>query len=228
MRPQKICVYVWEIPVRLTHWINFVCLFALCVTGYYIGNPFLYALSPQHYIMGWMRFIHFVTGYVLLMSIIIRIYWAFAGNKYASWKAFVPFNKKGLRKILESIKFYLLISRKLSFIMGHSAIAGVTYLVVYLLLIAEVITGFALYSLSHSASTSLFLLGGWFLNIASLQTVRLYHHLIMWALTAFVIFHVYIAWFVHSRECNGLMGSIFGGYKFSTKELYDLELTKKA
>ena len=27
-------VYVWELPVRVYHWINAVALVALCVTGY--------------------------------------------------------------------------------------------------------------------------------------------------------------------------------------------------
>jgi Ni/Fe-hydrogenase 1 B-type cytochrome subunit len=100
--------------------------------------------------------------------------------------------------------------------LGHSAIAGATYLVVFLLFIGEIITGFALYALSHHSSSIMFLLGGWTLTMVSVQTVRLYHHLMMWAIIAFFIMHVYISWLVDSTERNGLMGSIFGGYKFIT------------
>jgi len=217
MQPRRLRVCVWEFPVRFTHWMNFLCLIALSITGYYIGNPFMHAISTRQYIMGWMRFIHFVSAYIFLMMIIIRIYWMFAGNKYASWKAFFPFDKKGLRQIAESIRFYLLISSKHSHMLGHSAIAGATYLAVFLLFIVEIITGFALYSLSQPSSAIMFLLGGWSLNIVSIQTARLYHHLIMWALISFFIMHVYISWMVDSTERNGLMGSIFGGYKFVTK-----------
>ena len=32
-------VYVWELPVRVYHWINAVALVTLCVTGYLIGAP---------------------------------------------------------------------------------------------------------------------------------------------------------------------------------------------
>ncbi|HDY70958.1 MAG TPA: Ni/Fe-hydrogenase, b-type cytochrome subunit, partial [Nitrospirae bacterium] len=32
-------VYAWEFPVRLTHWINVLCIIALSITGFYIGNP---------------------------------------------------------------------------------------------------------------------------------------------------------------------------------------------
>ena len=31
-------VYVWQLPVRLYHWVNAVCVLALIVTGYLIGN----------------------------------------------------------------------------------------------------------------------------------------------------------------------------------------------
>ena len=32
-------VYVWQLPVRLYHWINALCVAALAVTGYLIGRP---------------------------------------------------------------------------------------------------------------------------------------------------------------------------------------------
>jgi Ni/Fe-hydrogenase 1 B-type cytochrome subunit len=47
-----------------------------------------------------------------------------------------------------------------------------------------------------------------------LPTIRLYHHLFMYVILAFVMVHVYIAWFSDSREKSGMMGSIFTGYKF--------------
>ena len=80
MQPNRIRVYAWEFPVRFTDWINVLCILAFCITGYYIGSPFMYALSTKQYIMGWMRFIHFTAGYALLLSLIIRIYWMFAGK----------------------------------------------------------------------------------------------------------------------------------------------------
>jgi len=32
-------VYVWELPVRVYHWVNMLCVIALCITGFVIGNP---------------------------------------------------------------------------------------------------------------------------------------------------------------------------------------------
>jgi Ni/Fe-hydrogenase 1 B-type cytochrome subunit len=58
------------------------------------------------------------------------------------------------------------------------------------------------------------MLGGWLTGIMYLQTIRLFHHLTMYLIFAFVIAHVYIGWYLDVKERSGLMGSIFGGYKF--------------
>jgi Ni/Fe-hydrogenase 1 B-type cytochrome subunit len=214
MQANRIRVYAWEFPVRFTHWINALCLVAFCISGLYIGNPFMHAVSTQQYIMGWMRFLHFVFGYVFLFSMIIRIYWMFAGNKYASWRVFIPLTKRQREDMLNGLKFYLFLRKQPPYAVGHSAVASITYLGVFLLFIFEMMTGFALYSQSHLHSFFLTIAGGWLLRIMDVQTIRLWHHLVMYLLIAFTLIHVYIGWYLDSAEKNGVMGSIFGGYKF--------------
>lgn len=208
-------VYVWEIPVRLTHWIFVLCILAFSFTGIYIGNPFIHALSSKQHIMGWMRFIHFIAGYLFLMSLILRLYWAFAGNKYAGYRVWFPFSGQKIKDVFGALKFYLLISRKPPFSAGHTALAGLTYLIVYLIFLFEIFSGFALYSVNHTG-TVWYLLGGWMLGIMHLPAIRLYHHLFMYVILAFALFHIYIATFADAREKNGLLVSIFNGYKFVT------------
>ncbi|GBD98471.1 putative Ni/Fe-hydrogenase B-type cytochrome subunit [bacterium BMS3Abin07] len=206
-------VYAWEFPVRLTHWINVLCIILLSVTGFYIGNPFIHGVSSTGYIMGWMRFIHFVSAYTFLMSMIIRLYWAFMGNRYASWKVWFPFTKKQRTDFMDAVKFYLFIGKKPPYAVGHTALAGLTYLIVFFLFIFQIISGFALYSVAqHGALWTV--MGGWLTGVMYLQTIRLLHHLAMYLILAFVIVHVYLGWYLDVREKNGLMGSIFGGYKF--------------
>ncbi|MGE5808115.1 MAG: cytochrome b/b6 domain-containing protein, partial [Nitrospirota bacterium] len=164
----------------------------------------------------WMRFIHFMSGYVFVLSMIIRIYWMFAGNRYASWRVLLPFTNRQREDFMGGLRFYLFLSKKPPYAVGHSAVAGVTYFVVFILFIFEIVSGFALYSQSHLHSFSLTLLGGWLLGIMHVQTIRLWHHLVMWFLMAFTLIHVYIAWYLDIAEKNGLMGSIFGGWKFMT------------
>jgi Ni/Fe-hydrogenase 1 B-type cytochrome subunit len=216
MQADRIRVYAWEFPVRFTHWMNALCILAFSITGAYIGYPFLYALPNQQNIMGLMRFIHFVSAYLFLMMLIIRTYWMFMGNRYASWRVFIPVTRRQRDDMMSGIKFYLFLSKKPPYAVGHSAVASITYLFVFLLFLFEIVSGFALYSQSHVKSIVMTLLGGWLLNIMNVQTIRLWHHLTMYVLFAFTVIHVYIGWYLDSIEKNGVMGSIFGGYKFVT------------
>ena len=206
-------VYVWEFPVRMTHWINVLCIAALSITGYYIGNPFIHAVSTDQYIMGWMRFVHFVAAYLFTVSFLIRIYWALAGNQYASWKAFNPFAAGRFKELIEITMFYLFIKKEPpKTTLGHTACATYVYLGLFALFVVEILTGFALYSQSHDGLLWN-IMGGWMLLIFSAPTLRLYHHLIMWFLIAFAIAHVYISWFYDRVEKADVMNSIFSGYK---------------
>lgn len=211
----RIRVYAWEFPVRFTHWINALALAALSITGYYVAYPFIQAVSPRQNIMGWMRFIHFVSGYVLLIGMIIRIYWMFVGNRYSSWRVFIPMTQRQWQDMLAGLKFYLFITKKPPYAVGHSAMASVTYLVVFLLFLFEILTGFALYS-QGNPGFFMTILGGWLLAIMHVQSIRFWHHFVMYFLLAFTMIHVYIGWYLDSAEKNGAMGSIFGGYKFVT------------
>ncbi len=215
MSAERKRVYAWEFPVRLTHWVNVVCILTLSVTGFYIGNPFIHAISSREYIMGWMRFIHFVAAYAFVCSVIIRFYWAFVGNRYARWGALIPHTSRQWKDLFGAIKFYLFLSRKPPYAVGHTAFAGLVYIIIFILYIWQIISGFALYSLSDHAWAS-GILGGWLTGVMHLQTIRLYHHLVMYVILAFAIAHIYIGWYLDSKERNGIMGSIFGGYKFVT------------
>ena len=210
-------VYVWEFPVRLTHWLNVLSIVTLSITGYYIGNPFIHAVYSEQYIMGWIRFIHFVAAYLFAVSFLIRIYWLIAGNEYANWRVFNPFSTGKFRELIEITKFYLFLKKEPPKIKGHTAFATYMYLGLFILFIAQILTGFALYSQSHIGFFWK-LMGGWMLSLFSVQTLRLYHHLIMWLIIAFAISHVYIGWFLDRQEKSGVMSSIFTGYKTVEEE----------
>ncbi len=209
----RLRVYIWEFPVRFSHWINAFCILFLSITGYYISNPFILAHSSNQYVMGWIRFLHFTFAYLFLMSVVFRIYWAFMGNRFASWKECFPFSAKKSRDFVQAIKFYLLISKDPPYVAGHASLAAFCYFIVYLLFIFQIISGFAIYSVNHSGLIWT-ILGGWLLNIMYLPTIRLYHHLIMYVILIFVPIHIYATWYMDPNEKNGLVSSIFSGYKF--------------
>lgn len=210
-------IYVWEMPVRVTHWLNFICLLVLSVTGLYIGNPFIVASSSDQYIMGWMRFLHFVGAYVFVVNWAVRLYWSFVGNIYANWKTFFPFTGEKLQRLFSQMWFYMLISRKPPSELGHTPLAGIVYFLILMLCVFAGATGFALYSL-HAPGGFYASLFGWVFSFMSIPMTRLTHHLTMWLLLYFTILHVYISFFLNSVEKNNLLGSIFDGYKTAETE----------
>jgi len=116
---------------------------------------------------------------------------------------------------MDAVRFYSFISKKPPYAVGHTALAGLAYMVIFLVFGFEIASGFALLSLS-SASVIPTIAGGWLLALMDLQAIRYWHHQLMYVIIAFFFIHLYIAWWLDSVEHNGLMGSIFGGYKFVT------------
>ena len=205
-------VYIWEIPVRLTHWLNFFSILVLCFTGFYIGNPLIHAPSGESFLMTQMRFIHFVSAYVFTASCLVRLYWSFAGNEYSRANIFFPFTVKRRRELKECVKFYLFLRKSPPFAAGHSASAAFSYLIAFILFLAEILTGFALYSQTHSGW--LWKIGGGFVfALLPSPTIRLIHHGVLWLLLVFAIVHVYIAWLNDVVEKQFVMSSIFSGSK---------------
>jgi Ni/Fe-hydrogenase 1 B-type cytochrome subunit len=206
-------VYVWEFPVRLTHWVNFLAIVILSFTGYYIAAPFFQAPAGEFFYMAMMRFIHFVAAYVFTVSVLVRIYWAFVGNEYSRWREFLPFWGQRRRDLVGCVYYYSFIRRECPPAVGHSASAAVSYLILLLLYLAEIGTGFALYGQGHPRGFFWTLMGGWLLYFFQSPALRLIHHLIMWAILIFAIIHVYIGWLNDIAEKKFVMSSIFGGYK---------------
>ena len=61
--------YVWEKPVRIAHWLIFFAIASLAFTGLYIHRPFLTPAGQAPFLMATMRFIHVVSGFVLIARV---------------------------------------------------------------------------------------------------------------------------------------------------------------
>ena len=84
---------------------------------------------------------------------------------------------------------------------------------VFTFMLLEIITGLTLYTQVRGR----WLLGwlfSWIPGVIDIQYLRLAHFCIMFTFFAFVIHHVYSAVLVSWEERNGLIESIFTGYKF--------------
>ncbi len=211
-------IYVWEVPVRLTHWVNVFSIVVLSFTGYYIGNPYIQVSEREvfgSYFMGNMRFLHMLFAFIFVASLLLRTYWAFfGGNQWASWKALVPFiTPEGRGKLRMMLEYYFFVRREPPTVLGHNALAGFTYGFIVLFYFIQTFTGFALYGQANPGGFW-WTTTGWIFLFISNQMIRLIHHLLMWLIIAFALHHIYSAFLVDAEEANGLMSSIFSGWKF--------------
>lgn len=214
-------IYVWEFPVRLFHWVNALCVVVLGATGYLIGHPVTIAYANeayQQYWFGTVRFLHFMTAYVLFFNFFIRVYWAFVGNVYARWTNFLPLKKQQWRDIFQVLQVDILQTRTRGFIsIGHNALAAVIYFLFFLAFLFQVVTGFALYSsMSQSWVPKMFswarpLMGGDF-------ALRQWHHAMMWFFILFTLVHVYLVFYHDYIEGRGTTSSMVGGWKFEREK----------
>jgi len=205
--------YVWEWPVRITHWVNVLCVVILSLTGYYIGSPFI-AGGDGAYVMGWVRFVHFVAAYALTVSVLGRIYWMFAGNHHASWRAFIPWTTaQGRRNFVKMLRYYTFTGKQISYEVGHNPVAALAYAGIFFLFFLQIVSGFALYSQYNPGGTAAALFAPVF-GLLGNQWLRLGHHGVMWLLIGFIINHIYSAWLMDIKERNGTISGIFSGYRY--------------
>ena len=209
-------VRVWDLPVRVVHWLLVASIAVLGVTGFLIADPVL-SPAPATDWVTWAKAIHAFTAYVFIALILARVIWLFRSpNRWCRWKQWIPTTRERRRGIVDSLRFYLFVDREPPPVVGHNSLAGLAYTVLYLMFGVEILTGVALWGVQgeHWAAT----LTGWLLLLVPLQVVRFIHHLIMWVICAFLIHHVYSAWLIDRVEGSGVMTSIFSGFKFLPKK----------
>jgi len=210
-------VYVWDLVVRVTHWVIMLTTFILAVTGIYIGKPYLIAAGPtdQFSIMGTMKVVHFYSAIIFTLAVLVRIGWMFVGSYYARWQQFVPMSPRRRRDVFGMLKFYSFSSSEPPLNVGHNPLAGMTYLLVFTIYLILIVTGVSLYSISAVGYMSWF---EWLVPVlGGAQTARWIHRLAMWFLLGFVAHHIWSAMLVSRVEGMGLIDSLFSGYKWLPK-----------
>lgn len=211
---QRVPIYVWQVPVRLTHWVTVGAIVSLSVTGVYIADPFL--LPPSGAVMTTARTVHMLAALALLLSGFLRTIWLLRGNRFARWSALIPTSRDQATELFRQAGFYAFVRKDIPKVLGHNQLAATAYLALIALLVVETVTGLVLYgALGAEPVASLI---GWVRELVGLQTLRLIHHLAMWAILAIAVFHIYSCILVDHIEKNGLMSSIVSGFKYPTRE----------
>src|ERR1039458_10188908 len=163
--------------------------------------------------MGTMRFVHLLSGFAFLGAVLIRVVWLFIGNQWSHWDQWISTTRKRRKNFAETEKYYGFMTWSPTPHIGHNAMAGAAYAAVYVMAFVEILTGLALYSRVLGSRTLTFFFG-WIPRVMHIQWLREIHFLVIFGFWMFFIHHLYTAILLSIEEENGVMESIFSGYKF--------------
>jgi Ni/Fe-hydrogenase 1 B-type cytochrome subunit len=215
---KQAAVYVYEAPVRLWHWVNALAIVVLGVTGYLIANPLptLPGEASDHFLMGYIRFVHFAAAYVFAVGFLGRIYWACVGNDYAKQLFRLPVHRAAFwRDLFHEARWYAFLVREPKKYLGHNPL-GHFFMVVFITIggFFMALTGFALYAEQTGMGSWQDKLFGWLIPlVGQSQDVRMWHHWGLWLLTVFVILHIYAAVREDISSRQSLISTMISGWR---------------
>ncbi len=212
-------VYVYEAPLRLWHWINFLAVITLAITGYFIGSPLptVSGEASEHFLMGYIRFIHFAAAYIFAIGFLGRIYWAFVGNSHAR-QVFMPplFNKAWWGGVWHEILWYLLLVKEPRKYTGHNplAVLFMHFMFVWGAVIL-IITGFSMYGEGTGAGSWQFeMFSSWVIPLlGQSQDVHTLHHITMWLIITFAMMHIYVAFREDFMSRQTILSTMVSGWR---------------
>lgn len=211
-------VYVYEAPVRVWHWVNALSITLLAVTGYLVANPLptLPGEASDHFLMGYIRFVHFAAAYIFAVGFLGRIYWAIVGNTHARQLFKLPlFRLSFWRELLHEVRWYAFLEREPKKYVGHNPLAHL-FMVAIITVggIVMMLTGFALYAEQTGLGSWQDSLFGWLIPlVGQSMDVRSWHHWGMWVIVVFVMLHVYVAIREDIVSRQSLISTMISGWR---------------
>ena len=190
-------LYVFEVPVRIWHWVHALAITVLAISGYLIASPLpsMGGEASDSFLMGNIRLVHFIAAMVFTVGLFVRFYWAIVGNEYARG-LLIPPVWRGVfwKRMWHELLMYTFLTRKVAKYRGHNPLAQFfMWLTNVVLALFMVVTGFALYSQGTGAGSWADVMFGWvFVVEPSSQAVRMWHLIGMWVMVVFIIVHIYM------------------------------------
>lgn len=224
---------VWDVGTRWFHWINALSVIALATAGFVIVNAGDLGVSNAGKVT--LKTVHVWIGYVFTLNLLWRIVWAFFGNRYARWRAFLPGGKKYFHALRSYVAAFVAGSPEPY--LGHNPAGRLGIVVLFFLLAIQVITGLVL------AGTDLFYppIGHWIAqwvaapdiapdslvpyvpgryDAAAYESMRAFRKPIVWAhlynfyvLIVVVVMHVAAVIITEIREGGSIISAMFTGRK---------------
>jgi Ni/Fe-hydrogenase 1 B-type cytochrome subunit len=183
--------------------------------------------------MAWNRWVHFMFAIIFDVTAMLIIYLTFFSRVDKAYKKVIP-NKENLVEFAEVFLNLVTLNRRKKFSSEHNDSFNVTYFFIFhFLMIWMLLTGLQMYvhglasgesSIGTWWPTMLHLMtdwtvaaSGWMVGggpTTSIMDVRISHHLTMWLLVVWVVFHIYYQVWRTIFWKEGDISIIVGGSKY--------------
>ncbi|SFP30198.1 cytochrome b/b6 domain-containing protein [Hydrogenimonas thermophila] len=232
MKPEYKRVKRMTTAGRIIHWVNAIAILTAVITGLYIAHPYYQSFisdpAVDKYVMAWNRWVHLIGAILLDVTSIIIGYLYFFSRFEKPYKKLIP-TAKNIKEFFEVLINLLTLNRRKNFDSSHNDSFNTVYFtILHLLLGWMLLTGLQLYVHGLGSGTSS--VGSWWPTILHLTTdwtisvtggtlmdVRISHHLTMWWILAWVMFHIYYQVWRTIYWQEGDIAIVFGGSKFKRK-----------
>lgn len=237
---------VWDINVRIFHWLNAILIIILMGLGLVIMNEKSLGISSEGKIV--LKSIHTYVGYIFVTNLVWRIIWGFIGANSARWKTIFRFGKGYTGEFLVYLKS--LFAGNTVHYLGHNPAARLMIVFLYAMLITQGMTGLIL------AGTDLYLppfgheIKEYVANAgedhnklanikpgskqgldetaykkmrAARETIAETHETFFYLIIIAVILHIWGVVFTEIKEKNAIVSAMITGKKYFKSPPLDLE-----
>lgn len=156
-------VLVWDLPTRVFHWTLVICFFAAMATG-----------DPDRF-----RDLHIFFGYAVTGLVCFRIFWGFAGSRYARFKSFLYGPRAALAYLAEVMR------ARAQRHLGHNPAGSVGIFLLLALALLVCVTGIVVLG-AEEAQGILETLSDRALG----HFTRVLHEVLAWLMLALVLAHI--------------------------------------
>ncbi len=210
-------IYLFQPGLRIWHWVQFLCIVVLFLTGIYIGNPFFVGsgsgeptvVYPHILSMDLVRTLHFSAGYVLMVAFLYRIFLFFTKKAHRSLMA-----PKYLWMLKDVILTYIFIKKSYPPVI-RNPLARLAYIFIFALIIFQIWTGFAMYGMSDPNGAIATTVSHWTIALFGNEFyLHVWHRIVAWVFFLFLIFHVYLVFYNAFLFKEGELASMASGNRW--------------
>lgn len=215
--------------MRINHWVVAISMIVAIATGLYIGHPYYQSFiadpAVDKYVMAWNRLAHFIVAIIFDVSSVVVAYLYFFSRFEKPYKKLIP-SGKNVKEFIDVLINLITLNRVKEFDSSHAdSFNAIFFFVFHLLLVWMLFTGLQLYV--HGLASGISSIGAWWPAILHLTTdwtvavtggtfmdVRISHHYTMYAIIAWIMFHIYYQVWRTIFWKEGDINIVVGGNKF--------------